>query len=338
MSGIVLPRYPVYVPSKGRPDHRCQTARGLIRDGVPFKLVVEPQEADAYAEKFGRERLLVLPFSNLGSVTPARNWIKDHATAAGHERHWQLDDNMIWCYRLWKRKRRRCPYGTALRICEDFTDRYENIAISGLNYDMFVVPESGAAIPPFYHNVHVYSCSLIWNKLPYRFRPRYNEDTDYCLQALSDGWCTVLVNTVCVKKLQTMIATGGNTDTLRYKAGGRLKMARSLERDWPHVVYVDRRFRRPQHVVRDQWRKFDTPLKLKPGIDLSTLTTNEYGMVFVEQHQLQQPPSTGDRHEQTVAAVTRRTDDAGDVSEVLEGHVEEATRHRREDSTVGVVR
>jgi len=278
---MILPKYPIYIPSKGRSE-TCLTARALVHDKVPFKIVVEPQEADAYAAKWGPHHLLVLPFSNRGSVTPARNWIADHAAASEVERHWQLDDNLVWCYRLWQRKRRRCPFGTALRIAEDFTDRYENIAVSGLNYDMFVVPEMGAAIAPFYHNVHVYSCSLIRTTPAYRFRPRYNEDTDLCLQVLSDGWCTVLINAVCVKKMWTMTMKGGNTDTLRYKNDGRLRMARSLERDWPHVVSVDRRFRRPQHVVRDAWKKFDTPLKLKPGVDLSALTTNEYEMEFVQ--------------------------------------------------------
>ena len=47
----LLPRYPVYVPSKGRHD-RCLTAKFLQRDGVPFHFVVEPQEFDAYASHF----------------------------------------------------------------------------------------------------------------------------------------------------------------------------------------------------------------------------------------------------------------------------------------------
>jgi hypothetical protein len=59
-------------------------------------------------------------------------------------------------------------------------------------------------------------------------------------------------------------------------------MARALERLWPHVVHTDRRFQRPQHVVRDQWKKFDTPFRLKPGIDLSQMGVNEYGMELVE--------------------------------------------------------
>ena len=69
------PSYPVYIISKGRAG-RCLTARELSAMRVPFRVVVEPQEVDDYAAVVGRERLLVLPFSNLGKgSTPARNWV-----------------------------------------------------------------------------------------------------------------------------------------------------------------------------------------------------------------------------------------------------------------------
>jgi hypothetical protein len=296
----LLPRYPVYVPSKGRAD-ACLTARFLEQDGVPFRLVVEPQEADAYAARHGADRLLVLPFGNLGmGATPARNWIKAHATAEGHARHWQLDDNMAWISRRHRNKRIRCDAGPALRAVEDFADRYENVAVAGLNYEMFAV--DGQKLPPFHLNVHVYSCTLVLNAIPYGWRDRYNDDTDLCLQVLAGGWCTVLVNAFLVWKIRTMAMKGGMTTEL-YAGDGRLKMARALERRWPGVVTTDRRFRRPQHVIRDQWRGFDTPLKLKPGIDLAALPGNDYGLALTEVR----PPKNGNlRH-----LLAEREDDRG---------------------------
>jgi hypothetical protein len=78
--------------------------------------------------------------------------------------------------------------------------------------------------------------------------------------------------------MTTMTMKGGNATEL-YKGDGRLKMARSLERVWPYVVETKRRFRRPQHVVRGAWRAFDTPLRLKPGVDLAKLpAVEEFGM------------------------------------------------------------
>lgn len=258
----LLPRYPVYVVSKGR-HFRPLTAKFLKRDGVPFYIVVEPQERDAYVEAMAKlgveaDRVLVLPFSNLGKGSiPARNWIWEHAKASGAFRHWILDDNIRDILRLYKGQRVVCRAGPAMLALEDFTDRFENVAIAGMNYKMFGFPRH----PVFFLNVHVYSCILIRNDLPLRWRGRYNEDTDLCLQALSAGWCTILTNVFLADKLPTLQMKGGNMDQL-YQGDGRLKMARDLERAWPGVVRVTRRFGRPQHMI--DWRKFSTPLQPKP--------------------------------------------------------------------------
>lgn len=270
---MIQPRYPIYIPSKGRAD-TAHTMRFLIADSTPFRVVVEPQEAEAYARVVGDNRILELPFSNLGlGSIPARNWIKHHATQEGHDRHWQLDDNIRHVMRLYKKERLTCNSSPALACCEDFTDRYTNVALSGLNYAMFLPP--GVNPPPFYLNTRVYSATLINNHIPHQWRGRYNEDTDLCLQVLADDWCTILFNAFCVQKIRTMLVKGGNSSDL-YQGDGRLKMARSLERDWPGVVTTNRRFQRPQHVIKDSWRKFDTPLI--PRTDWKPAADPEYGM------------------------------------------------------------
>lgn len=275
-----LPRYPIYVISKGRFE-KCLTALFLSADKVPFHLVVEPQEADEYISRFGKESVYILPFSNLGlGSIPARNWVLEHSKEAGYKRHWILDDNISYIMRRYQARRIRCNSGPALASVEDFSDRYENIAIAGLNYVMFAPDRSKAA--PFFLNNHVYSCLLIDNSIPQRWRGRYNEDTDICLQVLAAGMCTVLVNVFLIQKMATMTMKGGNSAEL-YKGDGRLKMARSLERVWPYVVSVDRRFRRPQHKIRDEWRKFDTPLIRRKDIDFDKLPeADEYGLKLIQ--------------------------------------------------------
>jgi len=63
---------------------------------------------------------------------------------------------------------------------------------------MFVI----GANKPFYHNVHVYSFMCIKNNIKQRWRGRYNEDTDLCLQVLAGGLCTILLNVFVVIKLE----------------------------------------------------------------------------------------------------------------------------------------
>jgi hypothetical protein len=276
MATKLFPRYPIYVPSKGR-YQTCYTAKFLAEDGVPFSLVVEEPERDFYAARFGENRCLVLPFVNRGLIA-ARNWIKSHSIDAGYARHWQLDDNIRWIYRRYRTNRIRCDSGVALAVTEDFVDRYENVAIAGLNYEMFA--PGTKRFPPFYLNKHVYSCTLVMNSIPYRWRSALNDDTDMCLQVLSGGFCTVAMNIFLTKKCKTMTVKGGNTGI--YQEDGRLRMAKSLERLWPGVVETKRRFQRPQHVVKDGWRLFDTPLKLKPEFVGKVWEPNEYGMELTQ--------------------------------------------------------
>jgi hypothetical protein len=279
------PRYPIYIPTKGRwRAADALTVRFLLHDQVPFRCVVEQQERDLYAERVGEDRLLVLPESGQG-LTFARNWIMAHSITEGHARHWQLDDNIREIRRMWSGARRiPCAAGPALAVVEDFTDRFSNVAIAGLNYNMFGLPGQ----PAFWRNVHVYSATLIDNSIEQRWRLRYNDDTDLCLQVLAAGLCTVLVNAFLIFKAPTMKHRGGNTDDL-YQGDGRLTMARTLEQAWPHVVSTGRRFGRPQHVVRNAWKNFDTPLKLKPGVDLSGLEPDEYGLELKAVREVRSP-------------------------------------------------
>lgn len=272
----VLPRYPVYVLSKSRP-RTCFTAHHLLRDRVPFYLVVEPAQIDEYREANPTMELLVAPRDNMGA-TGVRNWIADHSTAAGDERHWQLDDNMRGFRRLYRGRRIRVNSGIALRVCEDMTDRYTNIGVSGLNYTMFV-PDTESK--PYVVNCHVYSCALIWNRMPYRWRLPLNDDTDLCLQVLAGGLCTLYLNVFSVDKIQTMKMRGGQGQL--YHGDGRLKMAKTLERVWPHVVTTERRFDRAQHVIRGGWRGFDTPLIRRTDINWDRLpAVDEYGMQVIQ--------------------------------------------------------
>ena len=94
------PRYPIYIISKGRWESRL-TVKALDAMGVPYRVVIEPQELDQYAAVIDRRKLLVLPFSNLGlGGIPARNWVWEHSISEGYQRHWILDDNIIDFYRF----------------------------------------------------------------------------------------------------------------------------------------------------------------------------------------------------------------------------------------------
>lgn len=131
------PKYPIYIISKGRWESR-QTARALDKIGVNYSIVIEPQEYEQYSSVIQKEKILVLPFSNLGKGSiPARNWVWEHAISTGAYRHWILDDNIMGFYRLNYNLKTPVGDGTIFYSAEQFVDRYENVAKAGFNYFMF---------------------------------------------------------------------------------------------------------------------------------------------------------------------------------------------------------
>ena len=272
-------KYPVYIISKGRWESRL-TSKSLESMGVPYRIVVEPQEYNNYAEVISREKILVLPFSNLGQGSiPARNWVWEHSIEQGAERHWIMDDNIHNFWRWNNNSKVRTNSVSIFIAMEDFTDRYSNIAMSGPNYYMFV--KSKYSDNPFRINTRIYSCILINNNIPYRWRGRYNEDTDLSLRALKDGWCTILFQAFLAKKQVTMTAKGGNTESL-YKLeneDGRLLMAQSLQRQHPDVTKITRKWGRWQHQV--DYRPFKNNRLIKKEGVFIPKGVNNYGMKLV---------------------------------------------------------
>lgn len=272
------PKYPIYIISKGRWERR-QTAKAMEAMGVPYKIVVEPQEYDNYSNVIDKNKILVLPFSNLGQGSiPARNWVWEHSIQNGAERHWILDDNMDSFYRVNRNMKLIVKTGAIFKAAEDFVDRYENIAIAGFQYNSFVFKD--AIVPPYRLNTRIYSCILLKNDLPYRWRGKYNEDTDLSLRALKDGWVTMLFNAFLVNKETTMRAKGGNTDELYKHTDNRREFAESLKEQHPDVVEVTWKFNRWHHQVN--YRPFkNNKLIKKQGIKIPK-GVNNYGMVIKE--------------------------------------------------------
>jgi hypothetical protein len=240
------PYYQIYIVSKGRWKNR-PTSKALEKLGVPYRIVVEPQEYEQYASVISPDKILVTPFSNLGQGSiPARNFIWEHSLDKGYARHWILDDNIQGFGRYNRNQRIKVTSGTIFKAAEDFVDRYENVALAGFQYRFFLTDcrERPAYIP----NTRIYSCILIKNDIPYRWRGKYNEDTDLSLRVLKGGWCTILFNAFYQDKAGTMSMGGGNTDEL-YQGDGRKVMAESLVEQHPDVVKLSWKFGRWQHHV-----------------------------------------------------------------------------------------
>lgn len=282
------PRFPIYIPSKGRPVSRL-TSRSLEGMGVPYYIVVEEQEYGQYAAVIDKSKIIVLDkayldkydtFDRLGDTKSkgpgaARNFIWDHSMAAGHEWHWVMDDNIKSFWRLAQNKKIIVSSGIVFRCMEDFVLRYKNIAMAGPNYTYFCPRKS--RIPPFITNTRIYSCNLIRNSLPFRWRGRYNEDTDLSLRMLKAGWVTVQFNAFLQWKSPTQTIGGGNTDDFYSKEGTYPKSKMQVDMH-PDISRLMWRFKRWHHYV--DYSGFTQKLIRRDGCEPSKEIDN-YGMSLI---------------------------------------------------------
>lgn len=280
------PQYPLYIVSKRRSDSRM-TVKSLERMGVPYYIVIEEFEYDDYSSVIDPKNILILDpeyqrtydtFDNLGdskSKGPgaARNFAWDHSIAQGFEWHWVMDDNIKNFCRLNRNLKIQANTGAIFKAMEDFVNRYTNIAMAGPQYYMFAPRKK--KLPPFVLNTRIYSCNLIRNDMPYRWRGRYNEDTDLSLRMLKDRWVTVQFNAFLQQKMPTQTIKGGNDEDFYAKEGTYNKSIMLVEMH-PDVSRLAWRFGRcHHHVDYKPFRK--NKLQRNPNIDIES-GVNNYGM------------------------------------------------------------
>jgi hypothetical protein len=298
-----FPKHPVYVVSKGRSEF-MMTSRALAAMGLHHFLVVEPQETDAY--RAAASQLQPAPTvieldpnfkaayelcDDLGQARgtgpgPARNFAWSHSMGGGAKWHWVMDDNIRCFYRLNNNRKVKCFSPGIFRAMEDFCARYTNVAMAGPNYSFFAPEKS--PLPPFSTNTRIYSCNLIRNDVPFRWRGRYNEDTILSLDMLKAGWCTVQFYAFLQGKLGTQTMPGGNTDEFYhregtkgsgpYAANGTTAKSEMLVREHPEVARLAWKYGRVHHYV--DYRSFKSrPLVLRRDIVVPE-APNNYGMTL----------------------------------------------------------
>ena len=282
------PKFPIYIVSKGRWENNM-TSIALEKINVPYFIIVDKDEYENYCKFIDKSKVLIQPdkyreeydmfWKDDSKVTgpgAARNFAWDHSIKKGFKFHWVMDDNIAGFMRFNKNIKSYVSGGTVLKIMEDFVLRYENVAIAGPNYDYFVV--DSVVYPPFVANTRVYSCLFIRNDIPFRWRGRYNEDTDLCLRVLKAGWCTIQFNAFLQDKTPTQLVKGGNTEQF-YDKEGTLKKSKMLQEMHPDVCTVVWKFHRIHHQIN--YKPFRKNLLVKKSDVIITEKIDEYGLRLV---------------------------------------------------------
>jgi hypothetical protein len=200
-------KFTVYIPSKGRPTTGC-TYLQCKEFNIPYKVVVEPQDFDSYAEELGPENLLRMPLNDQG-IQYARSFIKQHSTVLGEQYHWQMDDDMKYFTTRKDNKNVRTDMLSVMSIVEFVTLQFLNVGIAGITSNAFAFskPRSAQA------NRLAYGVVLIKNSIDNMWRKDTVEDWDYTLNMLEDGYCTLAFNHVNFVTPATGSNAGGNQMT-----------------------------------------------------------------------------------------------------------------------------
>jgi len=151
---------------------------------------------------------------------------------------------------------------------ENFVYKYDNIYMAWPNYSMFAIPNK--RLKKFIANTRIYSCNLIKNNIPFRWRWRYNEDTILSLDILSKWFCTIQFNSFLQDKLWTQVQKWGNSDEFylkewirkkwqRYADTWTLNKSQMLVDVYPQYAKLKYKFSRIHHIVNYthfKWNKF----------------------------------------------------------------------------------
>jgi len=232
-------KYPIFIPSYRRAKTHT-TSRILSNFGFKHYLIVHSNEIDDYKRHFTAEQkncVTVLEFDenyklryetcdtiphrikNAGSGAE-RNFAWDYSINLGYDAHWLMDDNIKWfssivgvntgSYFVRRHVKDATTFAEKFKRGEVFFDTFSNLM-------MIELAESGFTIDKLKNsrnyrvNTRCYSCNLIYNHMPIRWRGRYNEDTILSFDILKAGYCTASYLGGLLKlKVPTRIARGGN--------------------------------------------------------------------------------------------------------------------------------
>lgn len=251
----MVSKFPIYIISKGRYE-KPLTAKLFENAKIDYLIAVEPQEYELYCKALNEKRVLKLPFSNLGLGSyPARNFCWEHAKANGYKYHWLFDDNFLMFKKWINSKRVRIENIKDALIYVEENAINTNVDITG-----FERPEFCCKVPKkaFKNNCHVYSSMLIKCDLKYRWRLKYNEDIDLCLQVLHNGGSTSSCVYYMAKKVDTGQKMKGGNQTELYQGNApkkNLLKAKMIEKVWPQYSKTVIRFNRHHHLI--DWKQFN---------------------------------------------------------------------------------
>ena len=214
--------HPIYVPSKARPNN-CSFISACAYSGHIINVVVEPQDYEAYKERYPHHNYIILPENNRG-IAFVRNFIKMHAGSMAHEWYWMIDDDVTNFYRRENKKMVKSTMGEALGAVQRMVDEQPNIGQAALEYQQL----AWSAEKDFKLNGYCDVCVLInsdrTREIAYRDYVSMKEDRDFTMQIIKSGADTLRCTTFGFAAPKNGSNAGGLKE-IAYDVAGRERVA-----------------------------------------------------------------------------------------------------------------
>ena len=243
----------IYIPSKGRIDNF--TGNKLESEQIPFKLFVEPKEYDDYVERWGEHRVINIGVDDKGIVY-VRNFILSYARNRGQSWIWMLDDDILEFYT--NHNSDKVDFSYALNLGEDIADRYINLGLLG--FQSFIWGAFSNKSLSINKNINAVALIRLISGINYWEKLTCQEDIAFCLEYLTQGFCTIRVDSVVYRTLGLGKNKGGMSHLYSregfFDKDNRNNAMLLALRFGKYIDRVDDR-----NNLQIAWRKFETPLR-----------------------------------------------------------------------------
>lgn len=214
--------WPVYVPSKGRPDSKL-----IAKYGNRVTPVVEQQEANSYCPKAS----CIVMMKNDQGIAYVRNLILANARERGFDWFWMLDDDIVDFYI----KSKKVDMPEALLTAQAIIETQTNIGQAALEYQQFAWAAKKDYNINGYCDVAVAINVEATKRLSYRAEANLKEDRDFTLQVLCSGRKTLRVQVVGFRAPANGSNKGGLSE-IYAQPGREIKAVDKMVELWPGIV------------------------------------------------------------------------------------------------------
>jgi len=241
-------KYPGLIATKGRAG-QSSTIENALKENLPIRLIVEPQDALDYCREYPTAEIYELPENNKG-ITYARNFCLNMARREGFPWFWMLDDDIKQLYIVIDGKVHKAPMKEVFARAEALITMQPTVAIGALEYQQY----AWSAKKQMTFNSYCDQVVLVSAERtkPLQYREDCKEDRDFVLQVLQMGMDTCRTSWLAFSSPKNGSNKGGLHDA--YKGGLENHWSAKMVKLWPGVCELKtKKDGRPD--VKIHWKK-----------------------------------------------------------------------------------